>query len=287
MKSVTLDKWSEEMFKIFETLDNEVANTYWEKRRPANHPRLSETSSSHAVETFLREKYERRIWVQQGEADLVTKVVQGFTANHQNNISAQPKTNIQQKSQQPSIQPRPQQAPVQPQPRPQVNNINLLDTEVRQEVKAQTITSHNNYWQPQFPPAQSVNLLHQNQLVSTSHQNQIVSTPQQGFSFNSDHYSPQTQMYPQYPDFTALRRQEEEQKRIEEEEKKRKISQVMSMYQNQPPAQYSTNPNQFQPLGAIAAQKFMAENRNQAGQYQLQPQYPAQPQQNNHYWPSF
>lgn len=66
MKSTTLDKWSPQMFHLFETVDNEISNAYWEFRMPKGYNKPVESSASYAVETFLREKYERKQWIGSG-----------------------------------------------------------------------------------------------------------------------------------------------------------------------------------------------------------------------------
>lgn len=66
MKSTTLDKWSPQMFQIFESIDNDFANNYWEQNMPKSHNKPVESSGSYAVETFLRDKYERKLWIGSG-----------------------------------------------------------------------------------------------------------------------------------------------------------------------------------------------------------------------------
>lgn len=36
MKSFTLDKWQDEWLVLFETIDNEIVNTFWEASFPKN-----------------------------------------------------------------------------------------------------------------------------------------------------------------------------------------------------------------------------------------------------------
>ena len=66
MKSTTLDKWTPQMFHLFETVDNEISNAYWESRLPQGYNKPVESSGSYAVETFLRDKYERKQWIGTG-----------------------------------------------------------------------------------------------------------------------------------------------------------------------------------------------------------------------------
>jgi stromal membrane-associated protein len=66
MKSTTLDKWTGEMLIIFERIDNIVANKYWEARLPSTYSKPVEGSSSSVVESFIREKYDRKLWRNEG-----------------------------------------------------------------------------------------------------------------------------------------------------------------------------------------------------------------------------
>ena len=54
------------MFQIFESIDNEFANNYWESNMPKGHNKPVESSGSYAVEVFLRDKYERKLWTGSG-----------------------------------------------------------------------------------------------------------------------------------------------------------------------------------------------------------------------------
>ena len=66
MKSTTLDKWTPQMFHLFEVVDNDISNAYWESRIPKGYNKPVESSGSYAVESFLREKYERKQWIGSG-----------------------------------------------------------------------------------------------------------------------------------------------------------------------------------------------------------------------------
>lgn len=66
MKSTTLDKWTGEMLIIFERIDNIIANKYWEARLPSTYSKPVEGSSSSVVEGFIREKYDRKLWRNEG-----------------------------------------------------------------------------------------------------------------------------------------------------------------------------------------------------------------------------
>lgn len=66
MKSTTLDKWSPQMFAIFEAIENDMANSYWEANMPKNYNKPVESTTAYSVEMFLRDKYERKLWIGSG-----------------------------------------------------------------------------------------------------------------------------------------------------------------------------------------------------------------------------
>ncbi|OMJ89965.1 hypothetical protein SteCoe_7752 [Stentor coeruleus] len=66
MKSTTLDKWTPQMFIIFESIDNDIANSYWEANLPKNYNKPIETTTAYSVEMFLRDKYESKLWIGSG-----------------------------------------------------------------------------------------------------------------------------------------------------------------------------------------------------------------------------
>ncbi|XP_062030408.1 probable ADP-ribosylation factor GTPase-activating protein AGD15 isoform X1 [Rosa rugosa] len=56
VRSTTLDTWLPEQIAFMESLGNEKANNYWEKKLPLNADRS-------AIEKFIRAKYEGKKWV--------------------------------------------------------------------------------------------------------------------------------------------------------------------------------------------------------------------------------
>ena len=77
MKSVTLDKWLPEWFLIFETLNNEEVNKYWEDRKPGHIRKPMEGTSNPDVERYIRDKYQFRQWVTAGKDAPVQAVLKG------------------------------------------------------------------------------------------------------------------------------------------------------------------------------------------------------------------
>mmetsp|Transcript_4000 Transcript_4000/g.6057 ORF Transcript_4000/g.6057 Transcript_4000/m.6057 type:complete len:275 (+) Transcript_4000:24-848(+) len=219
IKSVTLDKWTPEMLNIFDKLDNEKANAYWESKKPSNVQKPSESTPSYSIERFLREKYERKSWAPQGVTDPVQKILKGET--------------------------EPKPSPPVKKVEPKAPEVNLLDMEF--EAPSPAFASSN----------------------STSNTSQLTSPPQ----FTSPQFTnPQFVSPPQPPavSFPPINTQPEVK---QEDERQKKIQQVMAMY-NQP-QQFMQQPptQQFQPLGAVAAQNFFASRQN--------------PPYQQGYWPTF
>jgi len=48
---------------LYKYINNYIANTYWESRLPQHHPRLTIDSSASEVESFIRDKYVNKRWV--------------------------------------------------------------------------------------------------------------------------------------------------------------------------------------------------------------------------------
>ena len=65
VKSTNLDSWTQEQVDFMKANGNDKANGYWEANLP---PQLKpkESDSTHSVEQFIRDKYERKKWVPRG-----------------------------------------------------------------------------------------------------------------------------------------------------------------------------------------------------------------------------
>ena len=273
MKSTTLDKWSPQMLAIFEAIDNEVANGYWEANIPQNCNKPVESSSSYAVENFLRDKYDRKLWKGSGP-DPVT-------------LALNPPTSVKQ-------------------PKKEEKRTHSSSTT---DLLIDSSSTHSKI--PHFPSANLIgqsndaNLFSQNlgfPPVSNPLPNNPGFTPQYS---NPSQYNP-APVYPQpaniapfnsasiysqpgsiNPQFTSnpvysqpvnnslypnnqgsLNNFGKAQNNLDAE-KNMKINQVLSMYGPQQPSPVTTvNNNGFKPLGAIAAQNFINSN------LRSQPTYP-------------
>lgn len=91
MKSVTLDKWQPDWVRIFDQLDNEIANRYWERGLPANFRKPHESSTTYEVESFIRDKYEFKRWIADGEPDPVSAVLTGKAKVQKQEVPVAPK----------------------------------------------------------------------------------------------------------------------------------------------------------------------------------------------------
>jgi Putative GTPase activating protein for Arf len=259
MKSTTLDKWTPQMLAIFEAIDNEIANTYWEANMPKNYNKPLENSTSHAVEMFLREKYDRKSWKSSGP-DPVT-------------MALQPKTAVKEVKKE-------EKRPV---PNSIINTDLLNDSHGSQPVP-KTHSLSNSVSTPAYSPLVKDNFPYFPSVPSNipSQYKPIDPNPinQVGNSLssyrNNDHFNPVNNInqYPQYPpppQFVSAPIHPTSQPGHlngsssqagfynEEAEKNKKINQVLSMYGPQVTPPVVTNTG-FKPLGAIAAQNFFNQN---------------------------
>jgi hypothetical protein len=247
VKSVTLDKWNNDMIIIFERLNNNIVNQYWERNKPTSVAKPVESSSSYTVESYIRDKYQRKLWAPRDEVDPVTRV-----------LSPAPPQSMPARTETPQTK-----APANPvrtqhidlfADAPRISPVQSQAPPTQSVVpKAQPIT---------FPPAPtfpSATLIQMPDFPQASFSNQLAAQQAQ----------------------QAAQQTAQQQANREEEERKRKIDQLMMMYQQsavpqavQPPA-----PTSFQPLGAIAAQNLIQGRVPQ-------PSYPS-PYLNPGQWPSF
>jgi len=65
VKSVTLDKWTQEQIENFAKIGNANAKNFYEANVPPNYRRPNE-NDNYAVEQWIRDKYERRVFIRQG-----------------------------------------------------------------------------------------------------------------------------------------------------------------------------------------------------------------------------
>ena len=64
IKSVNLDKWQPEMVEMYKHLNNTVVNSYWEAKLPRGYNKPGQSASSQEVESFIRDKYINKRWVE-------------------------------------------------------------------------------------------------------------------------------------------------------------------------------------------------------------------------------
>jgi stromal membrane-associated protein len=63
IKSVNLDKWAPEMLEMYKHVNNTILNAYWEARLPRGYNKPGQNATSQEVESFIRDKYVNRRWV--------------------------------------------------------------------------------------------------------------------------------------------------------------------------------------------------------------------------------
>lgn len=73
IKSVNLDKWKPELIEMYKCLNNSIVNAFWEAKLPKGFQKPGQNANSRDVESFIRDKYVNRRWVDPKEkADPVT-----------------------------------------------------------------------------------------------------------------------------------------------------------------------------------------------------------------------
>lgn len=300
MKSTTLDKWTPQMFLIFESIDNDIANTYWESNLPKNYNKPVETTTAYSVEMFLRDKYERKLWIGSGPDPV--------------SISQQPKALVREVKKE-EIR-REEKRPVSIGP---VITDLLADTPIAHSqqtgvynpstmIHSHSFTNshhHNHHHHSSSPPAFTPSFpqapishasnpqlfpAFQNTSVNpsfphfestpapqfppvASNQNPVFGSqvpqnfgyqnppmPQQ-YANSGQNYGP-SQYPPTYQVSPTVNVQQNPVNYNQvEDEKNKKISQVLSMYGPQSNvAPANNNSTGFKPLGAIAAQNFFSQN---------------------------
>ena len=252
MKSVTRDKWQPDWVRIFDQLDNEVANRYWERGLPANFRKPHESSTTYEVESFIRDKYEFKRWVADGEPDPVSAVLTGKAKVQKQEVPAAPKV----------VEVTPKPVPmvdllaVEPVPTPKqeevlnwpAQSISFPQTAQPARAPAQPqVSKPSSIFQPptsQSPPFQPPTS-QAPPFQAPSSQPPTFQTPiSQPPPFQAPIFQPPTQVAPKpvqsYPDNS----------------RESNIRNIMSMYgqvsQSQAPAQQPA----FVPLGAIAAERM-------------------------------
>lgn len=58
-----MDKWKPEMVEMYKHVNNTIINAYWEANLPSNFNKPGQNASSHEVESFIRDKYINKRWI--------------------------------------------------------------------------------------------------------------------------------------------------------------------------------------------------------------------------------
>ena len=58
-----MDKWKPEMVEMYKHVNNTIINAYWEAKLPSNFNKPGQNASSHEVESFIRDKYINKRWI--------------------------------------------------------------------------------------------------------------------------------------------------------------------------------------------------------------------------------
>lgn len=58
-----MDKWKPEMVEMYKHVNNTIINAYWEANLPSNYNKPGQNASSHEVESFIRDKYINKRWI--------------------------------------------------------------------------------------------------------------------------------------------------------------------------------------------------------------------------------
>ena len=253
------------MFALFEAIDNDIANAYWESNLQNHQNKPVESSSSYNVEMFLRDKYERQLWKGSGP-DPITRAMSPkapvVEMKKEEKVSVpKPASTIDLLNDTPLIQTK------------QIihsgaKSVNIPKTSSKEQATFNAFPEFPSVspqyapqYVPQPPPPQVLPqaapqfvqaFVHppQNSLPSNPQlsANPNLSYPQNNYPHNNNIGYPQNNYPPQH---------------VIDAEKNMKINQVLSMYAPQQ-APLPTVSQGFKPLGAIAAQNFFNQNNSRA-----------------------
>lgn len=67
VKSVNLDKWPAGKIELFQNVNNEMINSYWEKNMPKGYRKPDANASNREVTEFLENKYVKKKWANTDE----------------------------------------------------------------------------------------------------------------------------------------------------------------------------------------------------------------------------
>jgi len=83
VRSVSLDRWTEDQVKRMQQVGNGKAKALYEARVPEGHRRPTE-ADSHAIEKWFRDKYERKLYFAKDGAQPVAKAAQAVSSSQRN-----------------------------------------------------------------------------------------------------------------------------------------------------------------------------------------------------------
>ena len=63
IKSVNLDKWPQGKVEVYQAMNNNLVNSYWEANLPSNFRKPASNASSFEVVNFLTDKYINKKWI--------------------------------------------------------------------------------------------------------------------------------------------------------------------------------------------------------------------------------
>ena len=247
MKSTTLDKWTPSMLAIFEALDNEIANTYWECNLPKNYNKPVESSTAYVVEMFLRDKYDRKLWIRSGPDPVSASLQPKIAAPAAKPVKIEEKTPVSRSQVTTDLLFDNQHSEIK-------SNIPHLPAASFHRAEATVSAAFPDFPSfPVHPPLHSHSAVRSQDLVQFENPAPL-------------HFSP-AMIHPQavfYADSqvqnSSLNRSLPLHQTSVEAEKNLKISQVMSMYGTHHNPPIVANNEGFKPLGAIAAQNFFNQN---------------------------
>jgi len=84
IKSINLDLWPKKVLKNFKKINNEIANKYWEYKLK-HFDFKSIQNDMYKLIDFIRDKYERKKWINKKKKDPMTLIIKGEFEDEDNN----------------------------------------------------------------------------------------------------------------------------------------------------------------------------------------------------------
>ena len=241
------------MLTVFDANDNITANCYWEAHLPNSYVKPVENSSSHTVESFIRDKYQRKAWIGHGP----DPVTQAFL----------PKVPVKEAKTDVKVS-------VSKNDSPQFTTDLLTDNIFFQPISTSSkIPSDFNIFQNDPPVQEKYPIftqpnpitIHQRPNTTQNHSIPVQDTLKTEEIPSKSLFEPREIINIQSNSsaFSNISKP----KCNADTEKEKKISQVLSMYGKQQNNIDIVKSNAFQPLGAIAAQNFFNQVHHPKSSY--------------------